>query len=498
MSLIREGSTAGLSEAVSGTLSVTGLITATAGLKLGNNVIKASDGASTITLDASNDKVTLLGALRINGNIIENSDGETTITMAADQDVTLASDLAVNGGDITVKAANDVAATITLQSDNSDDAGDDWRITAHTDQTLLIGNDIASAGTFVSHIICTPHATVASSIVDVKGKLKVSGNDIQSSTATAITLSADDATIVGDLTVTGTSSGTMTLGADADGTDRSIVFGHTTLKTIMGIDDSADRFVINTDATFDATILNNDFSIDASGNCYMLGDLEVNGGKITFGNDETIDNETDGTIKLTGDIIQIIGQGLIQPTGSVHAELVINAPASNYDAKVIFQEASASLWYAGSDGTDNTFHIGTGSDVATNTMLKLSTGGDLTITGGITSAGATIATRTSVNNLANDGSIPITATCVNIDANGGARTGIRFAGTGTAGQIIVVNNTGGETLTFHATPGTCLVRGMTTSLDTMEPLGVYMFVSDGSLWNLIGGGSLPNEGLTAS
>ena len=97
-----------------------------------------------------------------------------------------------------------------------------------------------------------------------------------------------------------------------------------------------------------------------------------------------------------------------------------------------------------------------------------------------------------------DGSIPITATCINIDANGGARTGIRFAGTGTAGQIIIVNNTGGETLTFHATPGTCLVRGMTTSLDTMESLGVYMFAADGALWNLIGGGSKPNEGLTAS
>ena len=65
-------------------------------------------------------------------------------------------------------------------------------------------------------------------------------------------------------------------------------------------------------------------------------------------------------------------------------------------------------------------------------------------------------------------------------------------------NLIIVNNTGGEKLTFHATAGTCLVRGMTTSLDTMESLGVYMFVSDGALWNLIGGGSLPNEGLTAS
>ena len=104
----------------------------------------------------------------------------------------------------------------------------------------------------------------------------------------------------------------------------------------------------------------------------------------------------------------------------------------------------------------------------------------------------------NVYTLADDGSIPITNSFVNIDAGGGSRTGIRFGGTGTAGQMIIVNNTGGETLIFHATPTTCLVRGMTSSLDTMESLGVYMFVSDGSLWNLIGGGSLPNEGLTAS
>ena len=113
-------------------------------------------------------------------------------------------------------------------------------------------------------------------------------------------------------------------------------------------------------------------------------------------------------------------------------------------------------------------------------------------------SGTFIGIRPSATTLADNESIPITATTANIDAGGGARTGIRFAGAGTAGQMLIVNNTGGESLTFHATAGTCLVRGMTSSLDTMEALGVYIFVSDGSLWNLIGGGSLPNEGLTAS
>jgi hypothetical protein len=114
--------------------------------------------------------------------------------------------------------------------------------------------------------------------------------------------------------------------------------------------------------------------------------------------------------------------------------------------------------------------------------------------------GAITATRASVANLADNGSIAITSSCVNIDANGSARTGIRFAGTGTAGQFIFVNNTGGEALTFHNTAGTALVRGIHADHDTMEANFMGMFVSDGSLWNLIAGGvdSQPDVGLTAS
>ena len=42
------------------------------------------------------------------------------------------------------------------------------------------------------------------------------------------------------------------VGSDADGTDRTITFGHSTLKSVIGIDDSGDVFAINTDAAFEA------------------------------------------------------------------------------------------------------------------------------------------------------------------------------------------------------------------------------------------------------
>ena len=66
--------------------------------------------------------------------------------------------------------------------------------------------------------------------------------------------------------------------------------------------------------------------------------------------------------------------------------------------------------------------------------------------------------------------------------------------------MIIVNNTGGEALTFHNTEGTAKVRGINADHDTMEANFMGMFISDGSLWNLIAGGvdSQPDVGLTAS
>ena len=124
----------------------------------------------------------------------------------------------------------------------------------------------------------------------------------------------------------------------------------------------------------------------------------------------------------------------------------------------------------------------------------------VTIEDATTIKGKTTFTQPSVTNLGANGSIPITATVANIDANGSARTGIRFAGAGTAGQLLIVMNTGGEALTFHNTEGTALLRGVSADHDTMEANFVGMFVSDGSRWNLIAGGidTQPDVGLTAS
>tara|TARA_R110002020_G_scaffold300511_2_gene516118 strand:+ start:577 stop:1950 length:1374 start_codon:yes stop_codon:yes gene_type:complete len=176
-------------------LTLSGLITASAGIQLGNNVIKASDGATAITTTATSGNVAINGDLTVTGNDIKSS-GATAITMSG-ANVTIAGDLTITGGNIT--------NAITC------------------DSTLGVGGD-----------------------------LTVSGDDI-------------------------------IIGGSDDATDKTILFKHDAAKAIIGIDDTHDRFIINADnsGAFDGTVLNNDFSIDTGGNCYIKGNLTLTGGNIT-------------------------------------------------------------------------------------------------------------------------------------------------------------------------------------------------------------------------
>ena len=78
----------------------------------------------------------------------------------------------------------------------------------------------------------------------------------------ALNESVDTAQLASPLTL----AGNLTLGSDADGTDRLLSFGHSTLKSVIGIDDDQDVFAINTDNAFEAA---NDIEIDASGSVTM-------------------------------------------------------------------------------------------------------------------------------------------------------------------------------------------------------------------------------------
>ena len=123
---------------------------------------------------------------------------------------------------------------------------------------LTVGNDLYVAGDIsVSGSVDMPNLRLT-------GDLQVDGGDIKGSDGSiAIKLTGDEALFIGDvytgeglfvsgnLKVGGVLTGDLTIGSDADGTDRKVTFGHATLKTSIGIDDSADVFAINTDANFE-------------------------------------------------------------------------------------------------------------------------------------------------------------------------------------------------------------------------------------------------------
>jgi hypothetical protein len=204
---------------------------------------------------------------------------------------------------------------------------------------------------------------------------------------------------------------TMTIGADADGTDRSVVWGHSTLKTIMGIDDSSDAFVINTDAAFDATLANNSFSIDASHNVIIAGGLTV-GSTITAasigaGTDNSVvvlnssgllktdeidsrvwgstlvDTDASGAnneLATWSDANTIIGEGNLTFTGSALTcigTLTVGVDDTGHDVKFFGASAgSFMLW----DEANDTLDI-RGATAAGPGKLKLSTG-ELTVVDG--------------------------------------------------------------------------------------------------------------------
>ena len=94
-------------------------------------------------------------------------------------------------------------------------------------------------------------------------------------------------------------SGAVTIGTDDDGADRTITFGHSTLKTIMGIDDSANAFVINTDDTFDGTLANNSLSIDGSHNAIIAGNVTAKG-RVIVDDATEASSTTDGSLQTDG------------------------------------------------------------------------------------------------------------------------------------------------------------------------------------------------------
>ena len=95
------------------------------------------------------------------------------INLGTDSDITIGYDEATTDS-LKIAAKDGAGLAITLMADRGDDAGDEWKLNVADGGVITFGNDIASAGTYVTHLTLTPHATVASSKLALAGILELS------------------------------------------------------------------------------------------------------------------------------------------------------------------------------------------------------------------------------------------------------------------------------------------------------------------------------------
>ena len=115
---------------------------------------------------------------------------DTALTLGTNGDITIKYDEATNNALEIASAVEGAGLAIVFKADQGDDVGDEWKMNIADGGVMSFGNDKASAGTYVSQLTLTPHATTTSSTTAIAGGLTVGGTS----------------TLTGNTTVTGTLS----------------------------------------------------------------------------------------------------------------------------------------------------------------------------------------------------------------------------------------------------------------------------------------------------
>ena len=193
----------------------------------------------------------------------------------------------------TIKGGEGEAGVLYLMADQGDDAGDEWKINVADGGVLTFGNDIASAGSYVTHMTITPHATTASSSVAIVGDATV-GDDLSlTSDSSVFNMGAgNDFTITHDGTTGATIAGnplTLDSGADivldAEGGDIFFKDGGTTFGSATN---TSGNLIIKSGTTTALTF--------SGANVTIAGDLTISGDDLTMGtNTSTAILVADGT-----------------------------------------------------------------------------------------------------------------------------------------------------------------------------------------------------------
>jgi len=266
----------------------------TGDLKLTGNVIKASDGGSTITLDTS-DNVTIAGDLQIDGNNIKDAGGNQGITFDGSGHTTIDGNLTVTGN---VIKASDGGSTITMDtSDNVTVAG---TLTCST--SLTIGSAAMSEADLEQLDGITAGTAAASKAVVLDG----SKNIATIGTVGCGAITSTGASSMGSLSVAGAldcdtsfTLDSVAINATELGYIDGVTAGTATASKAVVLDSNKDIGTIR-NLTIDGTLSDGNYTFDTSGNVSGLG--TVGSGAITSSGIIKTDDTTDATSKTDGSL----------------------------------------------------------------------------------------------------------------------------------------------------------------------------------------------------
>ena len=95
------------------------------------------------------------------------------LSLGSNDDITIQYDETTNDALEIAAAVEGAALAIVLKADQGDDAGDEWKVGVADGGALTFGNDIASAGTYVTGLTLTPHATTTSWVTAIAGQATI-------------------------------------------------------------------------------------------------------------------------------------------------------------------------------------------------------------------------------------------------------------------------------------------------------------------------------------
>ena len=211
------------------------------------------------------------------------------IILGTNDDITVKYDETTNNSLEIAANVEGAALGVVLKADQGDDAGDEWKLNIADGGTLTFGNDINSAGTYVTHLTLTPNATVANSTAAFAGNL------------TAANLVTAGSLAIGGTTLTVT------------GAELNIIDGGTSASS-TSVED-ADRVVFNDGGTMKQVAVTDlaayfDDEITAMPNLTSVGTLTtltvdnviINGTTIGHTSDTDLMTVADGVLTVAGEV----------------------------------------------------------------------------------------------------------------------------------------------------------------------------------------------------